>query len=100
MPNHRCLDEGWLTLYCGIANNLADILVVALPIPLIVQLELPKRQLAGAIALVSLGLVVCVAGGIRNYFTWHALLNSYDYSWDSFYIYIFAMVEVDLGVVS
>ena len=100
IPHQKCLDEGWLTLGCGVANNIADIIVVVLPIPLIARLELPLRQRAGAIVLISLGLVVCVAGGARTYFTWYALIDNYDYTWNGFGIYVSAMIEVDLGVVS
>lgn len=100
IPDQRCLDEGWATLGCGVANNVADIIVVALPIPLIARLQLPLRQRAGAIILISLGLIVCVAGGARTYFTWFALIDTYDYTWNGLGIYVSAMIEVDLGVVS
>ena len=82
------------------ANNVADIIVVALPIPLIARLQLPLRQRAGAMILISLGLIVCVAGGARTYFTWFALIDTYDYTWNGLGIYVSAMIEVDLGVVS
>jgi hypothetical protein len=73
--------------------------VVALPMPLIAKLQIPLRQRAGAIVLISMGLVVCVAGGARTYFTWYALIKTYDYTWNGFGIYLSAMIEVDLGVV-
>lgn len=85
--------------YWGIANNLADMVVVALPIPLIIKLQLPVRQRFGAIFLVSLGLIVCIAGGFRTYFIWFALVSTYDYTWNSYGIYVSAMIEFDLGVV-
>jgi hypothetical protein len=99
ISDQQCIHEGWLTLYCGIANNVADIVVVALPIPLIIKLQLPLRQRSGAIFLVSLGLIVCIAGGFRTYFIWFALIDTYDYTWNGYGIYISAMIEVDLGVV-
>jgi hypothetical protein len=100
ISDQRCLDDWWSTLFCGVANNIADILVVALPIPLIAKLQIPLKQRAGAIVLISLGLIVCVAGGVRTYFTWYALIKTYDYTWNGFGIYVSAMVEIDLGVVS
>jgi len=67
MQDAHCLDEGWLTLGCGIANTIADLLIILLPVPLIAKLDLPPRRRFGAIILVSFGLVVCIAGSIRAY---------------------------------
>lgn len=94
----QCLDDGKVTLYCGIANTFADSLVVILPIPLIAQLDLPFRRRVGAIILVSLGFAVCVAGAVRAYFTWLSLIATYDETWNCFGLYISAAVEIDLGV--
>jgi hypothetical protein len=87
-----------LTLASGIANTFANLLVVVLPIPLIASLDLPPRPRVGAIILLCLGVVVCIAGGARAYFTWIGLFNSYDITWDCYGMWLTAVVEVDLGV--
>jgi hypothetical protein len=97
-PNAKCLDDGILTFAGGIANTVADLLVIVLPLPLIASLDLPPRRRAGAIGLVSLGFLVCIAGGVRSYYTWLSLIKSYDTTWDSYGVWLSAVVEIDLGV--
>lgn len=70
-----------------------------LPIPLIAHLQLPLKRRIGAIILVSLGCIVCIAGAVRAYYSWLALIDTYDETWQSYGIYISATVEVDLGVI-
>ncbi|KIW04229.1 uncharacterized protein PV09_04535 [Verruconis gallopava] len=99
LENQKCLDDGKLTLGGGITNTVVDLMVIILPIPLILGLELTPRQRVGAIVLVSLGLVVCVAGAVRAYYSWYALIATYDDTWNGFGIYIAATIELDLGVI-
>lgn len=71
-----------------------------MPIPLIASLNLPLRQRIGAIILISLGFVVCVAGAIRSFYVWFSLIDTYDETWNGFGVYVAATIEIDLGVVS
>jgi hypothetical protein len=100
IADQECIDEGKLTLTCGLVNTIADVLVVILPIPLIAGLRLPLRRRIGAIILVSLGFVVCITGALRAYYTWYSLIHTYDETWNGFGIYVTATIEIDLGVVS
>jgi hypothetical protein len=100
MPDSYCLDEGRITLSGGIVNTFADLLVTVQPIFLITTLDLPPRRRFGAIVLVSLGFVVCIAGSVRAYYTWRSLINSYDETWECYGMWLSGAVEIDLGVVS
>lgn len=86
--------------YGSIANLLCDILVAVLPIPIIVQLDLPMKRRLGLIALFGLAFVVIFAGSVRIYFVWQALFLSYDETWYTYGLWISSVVELDLGVVS
>ncbi|KAF2836950.1 hypothetical protein M501DRAFT_978701 [Patellaria atrata CBS 101060] len=98
-PGSTCLDEGIITLVLGIINCVADLLVTILPIPIIIKLHMPIRDRIGVIVLLSLGLIVTVAGIVRTYFIWKSLIASYDRSWYSYPLWIAAAVEIDLGVI-
>lgn len=100
LPDQKCISEGKLTLGCGIFNTFLDLLTTMIPVPLIIKLQLPLKRRLGAVVLVSLGLIVTVAGALRSYFTWQSLLESYDETWYCYGIWLAAAVEIDLGVVS
>lgn len=98
MKNARCLDEGPVTLVAGVLNCISDLLVTLLPIPIIMGLNMPLRQRIGVSILLSLGLVVTVAGVVRTYYIWRTLMDTYDETWDSMPLYICATVEIDLAI--
>ncbi|KAK5148889.1 hypothetical protein LTR04_000378 [Oleoguttula sp. CCFEE 6159] len=95
----KCLDEGTVTLAAGVINCVADLLVTVLPIPIIMQLQMPIRQRIGVIFLLSLGFIVTIAGVVRTYFIWKSLVNSYDETWFAYPLWIAAAVEIDLAVI-
>ncbi|KAF9634705.1 hypothetical protein BFW01_g5600 [Lasiodiplodia theobromae] len=95
-----CLDEGKTVLGIGIVNCFIDLLVTVLPIPLVRKLQMPLQQRIGIIILLSMGLLVVVAGVVRTYYIWKGLIASYDETWYTFPLWIAAAVEINLGVVN
>lgn len=94
------MDEGMITLVCGIINCVADLLVTVLPIPVVMKLKMPMRQRVGVVCLLSLGFIVTIAGVVRTYYIWKSLVDSYDQTWFAYPLWIAAAVEIDLSVVS
>lgn len=99
MSDAKCLDEGTTTLAIGIINCVADLLTTLLPIPLVMRLKMPMRDRIGVCILLSLGIVVTVAGVVRTYYIWQSLINSWDETWFSYPLWICAAVEIDVAVV-
>lgn len=95
-----CLDEGKVTLAAGVINCASDLLCTFLPVPIIMHLKMPLRQRIGVCVLLSLGLIVTIAGAIRTYFIWKSLMDSWDETWFAYPLWIAAAVEIDLAVVS
>lgn len=83
----------------GIVNCFIDLLVTVLPIPLVRKLQMPLQQRIGVMILLSMGLLVVVAGVVRTYYIWKGLIASYDETWYTFPLWIAAAVEINLGVV-
>ena len=85
----------------GTFMTIMDLVVTAVPVPIIMKLQMPIRQRLGVQVLLSLGLIVCLVGGVRIYYTWDCFVNpsSFDESWSSYPLYLCATIEVDLGVV-
>lgn len=100
MADHKCLNEGTVTLIIGIINCVADLLTTLLPIPLVMRLKMPLRDRIGVCILLGLGIVVTVAGVVRTYYIWQSLINSWDETWFSYPLWICAAVEIDVAVVS
>jgi hypothetical protein len=61
----NCLNEGNVVLAGGVASTFADVLITALPIPLVMNVQMPALQRGIVIFLLSLGFSVVVAGAIR-----------------------------------
>ncbi|KAI8937703.1 hypothetical protein NX059_005404 [Plenodomus lindquistii] len=99
-PVGSCMDEGMVTLICGIINCVADFATTITPLPLIYGLHMPIRQRIAVAVLFGLGIIVTVAGIIRTWFIYQSLVVSYDQTWYAYPLWIAAAVEIDLGVVS
>lgn len=84
----------------GIVNTVADAMVTMAPIPLILRLRMDKKDQIGVLVLLSLGVFVTLAGIVRTYYIWLALVHSQDSSWFSYPLFVAATVEVDVGIVN
>ncbi|KAF2771064.1 hypothetical protein EJ03DRAFT_44847 [Teratosphaeria nubilosa] len=96
---YRCLNEGTVMLAGGIINCVSDLLTTVLPIPIIAKLQMPLKQKIGVGVLLSLGLIVTIAGIVRTVFIWESLIARYDETWYSYPLWIAAAIEIDLAVI-
>ncbi|KAF2177028.1 hypothetical protein K469DRAFT_382754 [Zopfia rhizophila CBS 207.26] len=94
------MDEGPVTLAARVINCIADLLVTVLPIPMVFKLQMPVRQRAAVIVPFSLGFVVTIAGIMRTWYIYKSLIAHYDMNSYAYPLWISAVVEIDLGVVS
>lgn len=84
----------------GVVFTTADFLTTITPIPLVMSLQMPTKDRVWACLLLSLGFVVTVAGCIRTYFVWRSMFASWDQTWEGYFMWISAAVELDIAVVS
>lgn len=94
------MDEFTEVITVGVVFSTADLLTTLTPIPLILRLQMPLRQRIGACLLLSLGLIITLAGCARTFFVWKSLDNSWDQTWWVYPLYICATMELDIAVVS
>lgn len=94
-----CLDDASLLLAGGILNTLSDFLVVVLPIPRVLMLQLPARQRAIIATLLGVGLMVTIAGAVRTYFT-YVSATSNDRTWALHRAWVTGSLELYIGIVS
>lgn len=95
----RCVDEGTSNLPISIVNTVCDLIVTVTPIPIVMKLQMPIRQRIGVVILLSLGLVVTIAGVMRNVYIYKSLIGTYDETWYAYPLWISTLVELDLAVV-
>jgi len=94
----KCINERLHLLIGGIINTLTDFLVFFLPLPIVSQLKMHRRQRTLLCLLFGAGFVVCLAGTVRIYYTWKTT-STFDKTWLSFGLFITTVIELDLGIV-
>ncbi|KAF3019223.1 hypothetical protein E8E14_000506 [Neopestalotiopsis sp. 37M] len=94
-----CIPEAPPLMAQTIVTVITDFIVYILPMPTLWALKLPRLQRIGLMTVFGFGCVVVVAGCIRSYWIYHVEVQTYDVTWEGFYLWIWAAVEVNLGVI-
>lgn len=89
-----CLDDSLATAIMGGFLCLADFIVNALPLPIVVRLNMPVRQRASIGVLLSLGAVATLAGVVRELWIYKSLIATEDHTYEALPLWICADVEI------
>ncbi|ROW13325.1 hypothetical protein VPNG_05533 [Cytospora leucostoma] len=76
----KCIDIGLFYFVIAIINMVVDVIILGVPIPRIMALQLNKRDRSSIIGIMLLGGFVCVASVFRIYYL-RRLENSTDVTW-------------------
>lgn len=76
-----------------------DILVILLPVPLVLQLHMPKQQRLLVILLLSLGAVIIAAEAVTIRMLYDMYFVTYDVTWAAVPVYVPGVLEADIGLV-
>ena len=98
--SYSCVDIGILTLICGILNILTDFVCLFLPLPIIWNIQRPKKQRLLILVMFAVGFLTCMAGIIRTIYADIALRKTYDMTWWLFPLHFTTALEIDIGLVS
>jgi hypothetical protein len=93
------MNDGPVTMTGGLVKIVVDLLITTLPIPLILRMNMQKRQRFLVIVLLGLGYIVTAAGAVRVYFTWKAFYDTNDQVWYQYPAFIAAALENNLAIV-
>ncbi|KAI9886879.1 MAG: hypothetical protein M1823_001315 [Watsoniomyces obsoletus] len=94
----HCINTPIFLLLGAVFNIVSDIVIVLLPLPIVWNLQVTRRQKIALTSVFLLGGFVCVASIVRVPYLW-MLTTSGDPTWYSVNAAIWTMVEVDLGIV-
>ncbi|KAL8925809.1 MAG: hypothetical protein Q9208_003306 [Pyrenodesmia sp. 3 TL-2023] len=99
IPGGHCIDFRAFSRFTAIMNIVTDILILAMPMPIVWSLHLEKSKKIGICALFLLGGFVCFTTIIRFVYLetlWHGM----DQTWDNVNIAIWSCVEPCIAIVS
>lgn len=83
----------------GLVKIVVDLLITTLPIPLIMRMNMQKKQRYMVSLLLALGYIVCIAGAVRAYYTWKSFYDTNDPIWYQYPAFIAAALENNLAIV-
>ncbi|KAF6842051.1 integral membrane protein [Colletotrichum plurivorum] len=93
-----CVDKLTTYLTLSIANIIMDVLILLLPLPVVIPLQMGKRQKFSLILLFGTGAFVCGVATKRTV-DLPGLLSSPDYCWDAVTQFVWCFLEVNAGIV-
>ncbi|OTA92658.1 hypothetical protein M434DRAFT_396323 [Hypoxylon sp. CO27-5] len=94
----ECYDSYPAYISLSSLNIGIDVVILLLPIPLVIRMQLPIRQKISVILLFATGIVVCCVALKRVTYI-PTLEASEDYDWDATPDMILCFIEVNLGIV-
>ncbi|KAI1776307.1 hypothetical protein F4818DRAFT_413666 [Hypoxylon cercidicola] len=94
----ECYDSYPAYIALSSLNIGIDVIILLLPIPLVVRMQLPKRQKVSVILLFATGIVVC-AVALKRVTYIPVLEASEDYDWDAVPDMILCFIEVNFGII-
>ncbi|KPM42205.1 hypothetical protein AK830_g4328 [Neonectria ditissima] len=95
----HCINIKLFFLVLGIMNMLNDIVILIVPIPKIMQLQLSKRLKASIIGIMLLGGFVCVASTVRIYYL-NGLFQNTDATWWMGPTMAWSSIEPSVAIIS
>ncbi|KAF2207066.1 hypothetical protein CERZMDRAFT_102763 [Cercospora zeae-maydis SCOH1-5] len=94
---YTCVDTTVVNLLAGVLSIVSDLYSVILPCLMTRHLRLPAAQKLGLFLVFSLGLLAVLASSVRTYWL-YKVGHSSDVSTSIFYVFIWAQLELSLGI--
>ncbi|KAL2003541.1 hypothetical protein VTN02DRAFT_3431 [Thermoascus thermophilus] len=93
-----CIDIPLFFYGNGIAAMLIDVIILCVPIPIVLGLQMPTSQKLAVIGILLLGSFVCVAGIVRIIML-HRITVGTDPTWTMAAVFVWSCVEPFIGIV-
>ncbi|KAH7120219.1 hypothetical protein B0J13DRAFT_599485 [Dactylonectria estremocensis] len=94
-----CINIKLFFLTLGIINMLNDVVILLVPIPRILELQLSRRVKASTIGIMMLGGFVCIASIVRIYYL-HQFFEQLDSTWWIGPTLAWSSIEPSVGIIS
>lgn len=101
--HYSCMSELTFTLCYSIFGVIADFTCLILPMPIIWQLSLPRKDRISILILLGLGIIACGAGLVRTVLQQEASRiqqnRQLDITWATWPFYLTVEIEINAGIV-
>lgn len=97
-PNRKCIDIAALYYTTGILNVVSDFLIFLWPARDLAQIKISLKQRVTLITMFTLGILICVAGICRLWYT-SVYITEYDALWNGSTLYVIVAIETSTGIV-
>ena len=98
--NYTCQNEFAYWMASGAVSCAQNLVITTLPIPLLWYLQPNTRQKLGLSLVFSIGYLICGISGVRVFFLYRVFQVTYDVSWEFWYVWIFMVLEILVGVIT
>jgi len=95
---HRCLDVNLLAWVAGGVSIAQDVVILALPLPLLYHLQASRRAKAGVLFMFSLGIFICITSCVRLRFL-VIFAKSANPTWDYTDPMLWSSIEVCVSII-
>ncbi|KAJ4128915.1 hypothetical protein NW768_007438 [Fusarium equiseti] len=95
----KCIDVGYFFVILAITNLITTVIVLLIPVPEVLKLQMSKGKKAALIGVLALGGLVCIASGVRIHYL-NVFANALDPTWHMGPVAIWSSVEPSVGIVS
>jgi hypothetical protein len=96
----HCESIGLVMFTVSVINTVLELVLALLPLPVIFDLNLSRRQQLSVLSILCLGIMVTILGCVRTWFVWKSLIGSWDISWWGGPHWIVSEVENNVALVS
>ncbi|KAF4445620.1 hypothetical protein F53441_10684 [Fusarium austroafricanum] len=94
-----CIDVGRFFTVLAIVNLLTNVMVLLIPVPEVLKLQMSKQKKGAVFAILGLGGLVCIASAVRVYYL-DEFSRAPDKTWAMGTVAIWSSVEPSMGIVS
>ncbi|TLD32550.1 hypothetical protein E2P81_ATG05526 [Venturia nashicola] len=95
----QCLNKAALYIATGIINIITDMMVLLLPIPMVLRLQMVRSRKIMLILLFSVGSITCITSAVRVALL-PPMLTTKDASWDTVYPSLWILIEASLIIIT
>ncbi|KAG9186348.1 hypothetical protein G6011_02904 [Alternaria panax] len=94
-----CIDRTPLYMATAVLNMATDILLLVLPVPMVVKLQMPRAQKAGLICIFGVGSLTCITSAVRLALLF-PMLQTIDQTWAIVMPGIWILIEANLIIIT